>query len=464
MADINLHKLPNTIEQAYGPVVVTLNDNDESPSIRLLCRIQDADENIVGFFRQPPNQAGYSHFDVSKVLQTKVSSNPDLESTELLQTATDELFEYRIGFGFEQNGTNIIVGFFTTPYYAFNGRKEYYTLDWDKSEYSAKLGSDVVGQATILISNNKYKALTDRHYNNVTYASITDGKPATNVWNTIEGITKIDIKPNDSYTLTFLNDYYQSDVVGVDPIQSWTNGLNGFYIQAFNGNTEVLPLTILFNTQGVGGGPAINQTDTTQPTGEYKAITMQTGDILTYLTGIDYTHYYVAGWAWSRNPATNTNKAVITRTYRFDLVDDCSDYPNIQVSWTNSFGFRDYFDFSKKNEYKTDVQRNTYTKTNVSWNTPDYTITPSLRGEAVYGQSYDKTYLASTRFLSDAESAYLENLYLSPDVRVRFEGSDEWFPVVLTSNTFNQKTFRNNKLFEHTIEFKLSNKNPLQSK
>ena len=66
-----------------------------------------------------------------------------------------------------------------------------------------------------------------------------------------------------------------------------------------------------------------------------------------------------------------------------------------------------------------------------------------------------ETYTANTKYLTDAESEYLKNLFISPDTRVKIDGV--WRPVILTSNTWTEKTYRKDKLFQHTIQFRLAN-------
>ena len=91
-------------------------------------------------------------------------------------------------------------------------------------------------------------------------------------------------------------------------------------------------------------------------------------------------------------------------------------------------------------------------------NESNFRVYPYERGETVFTQTIDEIYTADTRYLSDDESTYLENLYKSPDVQVKFYGDAVWKPVVLTSNTYTQRNFRKDKLFQHSITFRLANK------
>jgi hypothetical protein len=255
-----------------------------------------------------------------------------------------------------------------------------------------------------------------------------------------------------------LNDWIPDPTVG-----SWTNGINGFKYAVYN-DTTLLATGDLTNLVSNGGGPNVAYDDETQPTGKYRFITVQSGYANTQILLETYpaaTHYYIAAETLNRDPAVVTSYAVCSEVYRFDITDgDCNDFDNIQVSWLNSLGGHDYFDFQKRNDNSISVERKTYKQLDASWNSDVLTANSYDRGERVYSQSVTEEYTANTRYLTDEESQYLKNLYLSPDVRVKLSGG-EWQPVVLTSNTWTEKTFRKDRLFQHTISFRLAN--PIQT-
>ena len=77
----------------------------------------------------------------------------------------------------------------------------------------------------------------------------------------------------------------------------------------------------------------------------------------------------------------------------------------------------------------------------------------------MFSQALQENFTAFTDFISDEEAIYLESLFTSPDVKVRFNekpapGKYEWVPVSLLSTSYTQKTSRKDKLFQYDIKFK----------
>ena len=81
------------------------------------------------------------------------------------------------------------------------------------------------------------------------------------------------------------------------------------------------------------------------------------------------------------------------------------------------------------------------------------------RGTTVFSQTLPEEFSAFTGFISDADALYLEGLFISADVKVRFNDSDtptKWVPVSLMSTDYVEKTVRKDKLFQYDIKFKLA--------
>ena len=451
MANITMTHTPNEFEMAYGKVIVSLYDLDESGGIRMAVQVTDTDDNVIGEVRQLPNPSGYCHFDISNILKAHVTSRTDLETITKLSTGANEVFQYKLQYGYVPfNGFFVNQGTVTGKY-ALNGRKSYTEVDWDASPYKALLSLQTGGPAGTFNRVDAYqKALTDRPFTTVLEADLSDGVPT---WiSATQPINRTDFLRSSDQTLSFLNDWIPNPTVG-----AWTNGINGIRFSIYNGNTSLVS-TDLVNLQSNGGGPNVAYDDETQPTGEYRLITAQCGalsDILsTYLANA--THFYVSAISLNTDPAVLGSYGSVSEVYRFDVIDsECNDFDNIEVSWLNSFGVRDYFDFQKRSDVQADVTRNTYKQLDADWSSPEITVNSYNRGERVFSQEVTETWTANTRYLTDEESQYLKNLYISPDVRVRIEGV--WRPAILTSNTWTEKTYRKDKLFQHTIQFRLAN-------
>ena len=63
--------------------------------------------------------------------------------------------------------------------------------------------------------------------------------------------------------------------------------------------------------------------------------------------------------------------------------------------------------------------------------------------------------------MSDSEALYLQGLFTSADVKVRFNDAPDdqqyqWVPVSLLSTDYTEKTYRKDKLFQYNIRFALA--------
>ncbi len=150
--------------------------------------------------------------------------------------------------------------------------------------------------------------------------------------------------------------------------------------------------------------------------------------------------------------------------YRIDITDcEGRDFDTYQVSWINSFGFRDYFHFTKRDDNVNNVTRNTFKKLDADWGGATISVNSYDRGEKVLNQMLSDEYTINTRYLTDAEMGYLKNLILSPDVRVKFPRQSTWVSVIPTTNQWTSRTFRKDKLFQLTYSFRLANPIQLQN-
>lgn len=460
------------VELAYGRDIITCF-NSSGGSNRIVLQVFDAGSNAkIADLRQLPNNGSYAHFDISRILQSQVAQSPkqgdDTSGTIRYFTNPDECFDFYFKVG-TLNATNGNVtidatysGSVVDDYLVIPGRKPpTYTngsVNWeDYSSYVPQVGTNVASN-NAAIPEIRQLALTDYNFDSINYNDITDGKPGAGEFPVpTEDIYRIKVYRDTDHTLQFLQRWVEGVVGGAPP---YYNGVNYTRFVTFNGNTQLADLSFA-NITSEGGGPNGSYTDQSTPTGEYGIIGVKSGFNNTTLTTSGLTHMYVWVECQADDTFVSQDGTRISYAYRIDIEDgECNDYDIIQVKWLNSVGGTDYFTFQKKNEERINVKRETYNQTNTSWAGPQFTQFPYERGERVFNQFGEQTFTANTRYLSDGENQYLKNLYLSPDVKVKF-GTDinaPWESVVLTSNTWTERTFRKDKLFQHTINFKLANK------
>jgi hypothetical protein len=457
MPTITFTKQPETLELAYGKNIVSMYDSSVStPTDVYVLQICPSGSTTASFeLRQQPNLVGYAHFDIQNILKTQVEGSNTLETIAKLGTADAECYEYQLRGGYPQ-GTGSIIQASSSLKYAFYGRKDVTAVDWDDSLYVPTLNSASVGGIDVLTIVSVQRALTDRHIDSTTGGAITDGKP-TWLGNT-ERVWKINRQPTDHYTLSFLNAW--DNVTNGAP--RYHNGIAAFRVAIYNGNTSLYD-DVITNIVSNGGGPnTLASTQSGSVFYPYKAISIQAGYKNTLFQSYPTaTHYYISAVGWGSSQFSGYND--ISDVYRFDI-DECvgNDFDATQVSWINSFGFRDYFSFTKRFDNVANITRNTYSQLDTNWAGTSITVNDYSRGERVYDQSLSEEYTITTRYLSDIEANYLKNLYLSPDIRVRFNGEDTWKSVIPISNQWTSRTFRKDKLFQYSLNFKLANPIQLQ--
>lgn len=443
---------PNDYELANGDVVVTLYDSDEDGGQLGVQVIQGT--NIISTLRQFPNLAGYNHFNINKILQSQLAlqTNPEGDPSLPLYNANNTIFDYRISYGYiNAAGAYVPSQTLANVFTAINGNKKYYQTDWDISNGPGRyipsltnvVGFNVVGEA------NKALALTDRN-NTPTrlISSITDGVPT---WAAATAkVHDIYINEGDYYSLALFNDWEGT------PLASY-NGYNFFNLSTFDNTGTLIADNVTDNIVSNGGGPNVTGTDETNPSGNTRIINFKCGYNNSNVAGAaDLSHFYVAGAAWGTTPGS-VGEIEPSEIYRFNIL-PCQgrDYPIIDVAWINSFGQYDYFSFQKRNVETNTIERTEYNGVPDTWSTPIVDINTWDRGRGTFATKVEENYIANTRYIDENDSEYLKNLYRSPGVMVRFEGDTTWTPVVLTSNSWDEKTPQNQgkRLFQHEISFK----------
>lgn len=461
-------------ELAYGPNILQCF-NSSGGSNRIVAQIFDAsDDSLIADLRQLPNPSSYAFFDIQRILQSQVAQSTtqgdDSGNTTYLFDNPAESFDYYIATGLVNvNNTITIDAYYSSSvvdnYLVIPGRKPSTYPNgvprWDDYDDYAPTISTFAGVNDSAIVDSFQQALTDAAYDTVLYGDITDGKPADATFTANDIVYQIPVVRDTDHTLQFLQRWIDGSTGGGAP--SYYNGINYIRFVVYNGNTLISDST-LNNTISQGGGPNNTPTQQAIPQGQYNILGVKSGYNNSLLT-TNATHMYVFVECQADDTFGANDGSKISAFYRINVEEgECNDFDLVQVKWLNSVGGTDYFTFQKRNDENITVTRNTFNKTNQDWLGTSWSNYSYDRGEAVYNQSAEVNYAANTRYLSDDESQYLKNLYLSPDVKVKFGTTGNWESAILTSNTWTEKTYRKDKLFQHTINFKLANKLNMQGR
>ena len=454
-------------DQAYGPNPVTLTGIPVDPITGVLA----ADKYVLQIFRngtkiadlrQSPNSSALAIFDIQNTLQNFVApSKNDIEETgyigDDLANSSNESTPYGFAIGYELDG--VVTIDVTTPeaYLDFGGTKPYYAVPYDSTPYVPQLSTNVVGCTNVVRQGQAFSDV--RRFRLA--SEITDGKPAWLSAN--DRVYEHDVTLNDMTTLSYYN-----GVTGSGP--NLANGIEAFSVWQYNSTTD--PATLVsqdqtYNFQANGGGPATAIGQGTTIVYPYKGITMGSGPA--NYTNFDAnltTHYYVATNAWQPGSCVgsvaNLTDDSIHEVHRFNIITpDCNDFPEYQFSWLNSFGLRDYYSFTKRKDRNVGITRNTYLREAADYNGTTYDVDIYDRGTTVFSQTLVERFGAYTDYISDVDAKYLEGLFISADVKVRFDDApaaqqQQWVPISLISTSYTEKTYRKDRLFQYNIDFKIA--------
>lgn len=406
--------------------------------------------STIATLRQFENPSGTAHFDLQNILKNYTTPNPNLESITGLTGSSYETFRFiaQVGTDLGEFNQDEIASGTTGSYCIIGGRKPYYDLDWDEENQYV---STVLDFSSCPISRSRIFALSD-----LTGPKESSDTPA---WVTGETVLAQTI-PADTQakrTLSFVNRHLAPVTVGSLADERKTIG--AIRVTIMSGSTE-LDDFFIENIQSNGGGPNTVVGGTRYDEYPYDVITVQCGQNMYTGDTSNATHWFVASFIKSCPSDPNTYwDTPISNIYRFNVDEgSCNDFEYVDVSWLNSLGFRDYFTFRKRRDYNISISKSNYEQLDGTWGGEDYEVNTYDRGERVFSQSLTEQYTINTDYLSDEEAEFLKNLYMSPDVKVRFEGESDFFPVIIEDNSWEQKTFRKNKLFQATTRFRMAHK------
>ena len=487
-----LSQSPGDYNLAYGPNPVTLTTLS-SGADKFVLQVRTVGGDILADIRQTANSEGNAIFDIQNILQSYVHVSP--VNTEIigvgnaspanLQDSTQEVEQYIIRIGEETSGVVELRSVSYGPYNVIGGKKPWYDLTWGEGQYQGAINGDDSNPACTNVYFNG-RPLSDENDIFILGSDLTtQGVAAPSSIGINTRVNVHDVYASDFHTVSYFNPIYR----GLPTPAADAQGIEGFRITTYESDGSQVDDVIIPNIVANGGGPNINYGDGTQPSNNTAIITGGFGpqnlNNFTYYTTPLATatftldpavaYYYVQTVAY--NPATcmasfvgyadeSLHYVQMYRIFNRGTVfpqAGCLDYDHIQFSWLNSFGFRDYYTFTKKNVRSTNRKANNYLANTVDYNGTNYATSTGARGYTTYSQEIKEQFTASTGYMSDAEADYLEGLFNSPDVRVRLGNSAPagyeayFFGCNVTSASWTEKSYRKDKLFQYDIKFKLAN-------
>ena len=157
-----------------------------------------------------------------------------------------------------------------------------------------------------------------------------------------------------------------------------------------------------------------------------------------------------------------------TETYTYFKRDaDCRGFEKIRLTWLNKYGVWDYYTFNKKNLRSTDIKRTEFNRVKGDWNSSTFNKYGYERGRGVLSTMATETMsLNSDWFTNDEEAAWIEQLFISPEVYILgdYYSNDtapanygEYMtPVIVTNNSYDRYTRANDKVSQYEIDIEYS--------
>ena len=440
----SITQYPLAFNSAYVPNVFVVDGIGAAD--RYVLQVRTEGNTVLSTFKQPANAAGVGIFDVQRVLQSYLNSETFVEETPMVTSTPGALFRYRVYYGTE-TGTVITLNNQGIVYNVIDAYDNWRVLNSDLS------GFIPAPTATDCDLNPNITATYPETYDFLT------NYPGT-----------IPMASTDWRTLSFFN---MIDA----PANNWQWNEAPFWVRITTTLNGADVENIVYAISDVNGLDV--RTDCTDNTVTYPSNAERIGTVgvgpmnIAPLLNLTYDEYQVRIYGYD---ACNEDPIIDCGDYgdiidnylgdliyqkSFTLTDDiCQRFEPIQLSFVNQYGMKDYFTFDKRNTRQTVTERNTFTETLGSWNADSFTINQNGRGIRTFSSNAKTSMTLSSDWMSDDVSQWLQELYQSPSVNIYVDG--QWEPCNLISNTYIQKTYARNFLFQHEVQVEFANNQKIQ--
>lgn len=149
-----------------------------------------------------------------------------------------------------------------------------------------------------------------------------------------------------------------------------------------------------------------------------------------------------------------------SETFTFYLNQKCTKYTPIRLQWLNRLGGYDAFNFTLKSEETTDVKRANFVQQPRVFSGTGWDYTKMSRGRTEYDTQEMVTLKVNTDYLTDAESAWMADLFGSPVIYQ--EINNELIAVNIDGKSISKQTSLNDKLMQYTFDIDYSMTNTRQ--
>ena len=430
---------PNLTSSAYTKVVYVVEGLTTEDRYVLRVNIGGTP---VATFKQPPNPSGVGMFDISKVLQSYFSEK-FVEETQYATDNNGAYLSYQVEAWLESGQTPGAIATDQTRY-AINAYDNWRSLNGDLTSFIPVPGS-------IVCENSNINARYSSQYNFLTNFPETY-KVRPDEYKTLSFFAKVDVGgtnfgPNEAPFFVVFTYFLDGAQVA-----------QGAYTLAnFRGSslrTDCQDMTVNITDSNsittIGVGPQ-NQADA-GISGNWDSYRV---DVMSY----NYCdNALITDCSSVAEMLLKADDVIYTAN--FEIEENCSPFEPITVSFMNQYGVRDYYTWTKRNTKQVTTARNEYTKALGSWSDTTFSIDQQGRGRTVFSSFADTEMTLSTDWMTDEVSTWLQELYMSPSTMIYYKG--QWEPVVITSQTYEEKSYSRDRMFQHEITVRFANNQKIQ--
>jgi hypothetical protein len=165
----------------------------------------------------------------------------------------------------------------------------------------------------------------------------------------------------------------------------------------------------------------------------------------------NWTHYIFSGIKSTGNRKAVTREYCFYNAARFGQ-SDCK-HDRVRIAWVSSRGGYDYFNFIKRNEYTTQIERKPYQRT--LFNQTDSIFRADQRIYIDQTNLARQTLLVTSDWIQENEFVFLRNLLVSNQVSI-INNDGTSIPASIEDSTYTETRARNGKLVNLTLRIKVA--------
>ena len=412
-------------------------------------------DDVIGYFKTTPNNAGVGIFDLRPILETFVS--PD----------------------YEPNAT---------------------TFPASNSTYK---GADAIDAMFPIHLIDKYSVNDNavRHFQiqfSVEYSETADGEMLSggnensDSYTFFNGVLQYDdalrlVEGDYGYNLNYVNNprhfflyYAPSNFLSNAPTTQYARDTDygTFALLNFLPDPTLhrVSSVLVIGYNSAGGVPVSQSISNNDADGGSQAFKSATYSYLQYLgifpanlrANADWETAFAAGnIAYYTVQAKNLAGDTVSETYTINII--CPNergYEGIRLTWLNQWGTWDYYTFNMKSTRSIATNRIPYQQQGGTWNESTFKIKGYKGGKKNFRVNSTEKIKINTDFVTEEEGVWFEELINSTDVYIlngfsavedRNGITNKYVePVTLTTSNYVKKTIANDKLMQYTFEIEKS--------